>query len=316
MLVDERMTRSARTVCLLVATFAAPLGCADDPNDEFEEVSGDADGEKDDGSRLLEIRDRLEWPGQKERVTKVFRTAAQFQSFFDEPPPAELDFAEETVIYFSSGVQSSGGYDASILSVRLSATRKTLTIGAETKSPGQACITTQVLTTPGTLVSVKKLATQTNRFQTRHSEFAVHCKAVCGDELVPQLAYGARDALYYSESDEPFEAFHFDKPAPEALTKAGFLALIERSASTNIDEEKWDEWIKSRTEVDADADDYEKELARQYAELRAIIELQLTDIRVYEVGSDGFGNGVFPLYIVGRTACGGVAGYKTKVVAT
>jgi hypothetical protein len=299
---------------LLLASSLLAACAASEPAGELDE-STDATAEKDDGSRELQIHDTLPIDGQDHAMTKVFTTAAAYQAFFGTAAPAQVDFATEYAIYYAAGPKNTGGYEANVLKVTLSASGKTITVSTETVSPGNTCLVTQALTSPATLVTVKKQPTVT-RFSSRHKDFSLACSAVCGDDLAAQLSYGARGALYMSEGDEPYTPVAWAGAGNETLTKARFLTLLNRAATTNIDESDWNTWITEMTTVDANADDFEKEAAQQYSELREIVERQLTDIKVFDVGAQDNGDGVRPLYIVGKTSCGDLAGLKTTIVAT
>jgi hypothetical protein len=246
----------------------------------------------------------------------VFTSAEAFEAFFGAPAPAEVDFNEEWAIYYAAGTQSTGGWEANILKVQLSATAQTITVTNETVSPGLSCVVTEAFTSPATLITIKKRGPETTRFRARHKDFTLACEAVCGADLAGQLEYGARDAFFMSEGDEPFVPVAFPGAAGEPLTKERMLALLKKSPATNIDESNWAEFIAEHTAVEPDADDFDKDLARQYEELRAMVELQLTDVKVFDVGFEDNGDGVRPLYIIGKTSCGDLAGYKTLIVAT
>lgn len=312
MLCERAMTKLA--LLLASTSLLLPLAaCGTDAGGELEESTG-ADVEKDDGTKLLHIRDTLSWQGQDQGVTKVFTSAAAFEAYFGEPAPAEVDFATEWAIYHALGVRSSGGYSANVLKVQLSASGKTVTVTTEEISPGAACFTTQALTSPATLVTIKKQTA--TRFSTRKKSLAVACEAVCAPDAQAQLEYGARGAWYPSEGDEAYVPVAFDSIGSDALTKERFLQLLGRSATTNIDEESWAAWSKAMTEVSPDADDYDKELAQEHAELVEKVNLHLTDVKVFDVGFEDNGDGVRPLYIVGKTSCGELVGLKTIIVAT
>ncbi len=139
---------------------------------------------------------------------------------------------------------------------------------------------------------------------------------MCGSDLAAQLEYGSRDAFLMSEGDEPFIPVAFASAGGETLTKERMLQPLEKSASTNIDEMNWAAWIGENTALEPDADDFTKDLAKQYEDLCAMVELQLTDVKVVDVGFEDNGDGVRPFYIIGKTACGDLAGYKTIIVAT
>jgi hypothetical protein len=294
----------------LLVPFAA---CGTDSGGELEEAT-DSTAEKDDGSKPLAIRDRLAWEGQPDAVTKVFTSAAAFQSYFGKPAPAEIDFSQEWAIYYALGTRNSGGYEANVLKAQLSASGKTVTVTAEEVSPGNTCLVTQALTSPATLVTIKKQTA--TRFQTRRTQLALACSAVCGAELAPQLEYGARGAWYPSEGDEPYTPVAFASIGTDTLTKARFLQILGRAATTNIDETDWATWSAEAGQASAGADDYEQELAREHAELIEMVNRHLTDVKMFDVGFEDSGDGVRPLYIVGKTSCGELAGYKTTIVAT
>jgi hypothetical protein len=303
-----------RLAALIASTsLLVSLSACTDSGGELEEASG-ATAEKDDGSKLLYVHDTLPWEGQPEAVTKIFTSAAAFESYFGKPAPAEVDFSKEWAIYYAIGTRNTGGYEANVLKVQLSASGKTVTVTAEAVSPGDACFVTQALTSPATLVTISKQTA--TRYQTRRTALSLACSAVCGDELLPQLSYGARGAWYPSEGDEPYTPVTFESIGGDTLTKARFLELLGRSATTNIDESDWATWSADMTAVGPDADDYEQELAREHAELIEMVNLHLTDVKVFDVGFEDNGDGVRPLYIVGKTSCGELAGYKTTIVAT
>lgn len=301
---------------LLAQALLLPLAaCATGVSGELAEDLG-PDTEKDDGSRQLLIRDKVEWDGQAKQTTKVFTSPESFEAFFGKEAPAEVDWNEEWVVYYAAGTRSTGGYEANVLKVTLSASAKTITVSNETVTPGLSCAVTEAFTSPATLVTIKKRGPETTRFSSRHKDFTLACEAVCGADLAAQLEYGSRDAFLMSEGDEPFIPVSFPKAGAEVLTKERMLQLLKKSASTNIDEMNWAEWIGENTALEPDADDFTRDLAKQYEELRAMVELQLTDVKVFDVGFEDNGDGVRPLYIIGKTACGDLAGYKTIIVAT
>jgi hypothetical protein len=285
----------------------------DDSGGELAEESG-ATAEKDDGSKELYVRDTLAWEGHDEAVTKVFTTASAFKSFFGKNPPSEIDFTQEWAIYFAAGPRNTGGYEANILKVQLSATGRTVTVTTETVSPGNACLVAPALTSPATLVTIKKQTS--TRFQTRKKQLTLACSAVCGDDLAANLEYGSRGATYYSEADEPYVPVAFAGAGGQALTKERFLSLLGRAATTNIDEQDWASWIERHTMVEPNADEFDQAAAKEHEEMRIMVERQLTDVKVFDVGFEDNGDGVRPLYIIGTTKCGDLAGYKTTIVAT
>ncbi len=308
--------KHAAALVLATATIGGLPGCAtDDEIGGLEEVVDVEDEDaKADGATELWIKDRLEWEGRPERQTRVFRTAREFQSFFGRTAPAEIDFTQEWAVYFAAGVQSTGGYLPEVVTILRSASGRTLTVKAETAGPGEGCRVTRAIESPATLVTIRKQQAITTRFQTRHTELDVHCQAICGEAVGPQLAYGARGALLYSEADEPWVPVVFPGAGTVPLTHARLRELLRVSASTLVDDEAWTPWIEDKTAASDEAD--EQTMADEYRQLRDMVELHLTDLKVYDVGGNEDGDGVRPLYILGKTACGDLAGLWATIVAT
>ena len=62
--------------------------------------------------------------------------------------------------------------------------------------------------------------------------------------------------------------------------------------------------------VDPNSQPYLQQWRREGAELRAVLELQLTDLKVFQVGGDADGYLESDFYILGKSKCGDLAGYK------
>ncbi len=99
------------------------------------------------------IRDKVDWDGQAKQTTKVFTSP---ESFEGKEAPAEVDWNEEWVVYYAAGTRGTGGYEANVLKVSLSASAKTITVSNETVTPGLSCVVTEAFTSPATLVTIKK----------------------------------------------------------------------------------------------------------------------------------------------------------------
>lgn len=88
----------------------------------------------------------------------VLTKTSDYVAFFGEAPPSSVDFKKHWVLHYSSGVQSSGGYDANIASIERmgSGPNAHLVVGLEDVSPGPMCMVTMALTNPQTTVRIPK----------------------------------------------------------------------------------------------------------------------------------------------------------------
>ena len=84
----------------------------------------------------------------------VITRARQYARLFGHAPPAGVDFASgDAVVFYSAGVQRTGGYVASILDISRNGRR--LRITTQLESPGEGCIVTQALSKPHVLVKFR-----------------------------------------------------------------------------------------------------------------------------------------------------------------
>jgi hypothetical protein len=88
---------------------------------------------------------------------KVIKTLAAYATMFGhEPPAGTVDFATEWVVFYSAGIQSTGGYTASILQLSRSPSGKTLYVVTSLESPGPGCIVTLALSKPYVLAKLTR----------------------------------------------------------------------------------------------------------------------------------------------------------------
>lgn len=87
---------------------------------------------------------------------KVFTSAAAYRNFFGHDAPYEVDFYRHWVAFYAAGTQSTGGYDASIVSIETSSSGATLYVKTRLESPGDNCLVTQALTKPYVLAKFNK----------------------------------------------------------------------------------------------------------------------------------------------------------------
>ena len=102
--------------------------------------------------------------GIRERRREVITTRAEWEALWDEiqalvePKPAvpAIDFGSRMVVFVSMGERSTGGHSISVLSA--AEENGSLYVEVEEATPGIACITNDVVTTPAAAVSVPRTA--------------------------------------------------------------------------------------------------------------------------------------------------------------
>jgi len=105
-----------------------------------------------------DIGDRGQFP-----TRRVFKTAKSYQRYFGHDAP-NVDFAKERVIFFSAGVKSTGGYEASISEVQYNYANGDLVVRTLLEKPGPSCLVTQAFTKPFVLAKVQMPTTPKPRF--------------------------------------------------------------------------------------------------------------------------------------------------------
>jgi hypothetical protein len=152
-----------RVIASLFACFAVSLplfafGCAPDsaPEANDEDLSRE-------GSALSVPFEVLPFSrNAAEPGITVIKNKTQFKAFFGVAAPADLSFVDSWVVHYSTGVQSTGGYGASITGVERTGTgaEKLLTVHTLEVSPGALCPVTMALTNPQQTVKIKRQAAQ------------------------------------------------------------------------------------------------------------------------------------------------------------
>lgn len=122
------------------------------------------------------------------------------------------------------------------------------------------------------------------------------------EDEMRDIKAAAKDLLYPSESDEPFDAFHWHtKSAPPADARSEIAIRDPGRAIAEVPVDGFFADLK-------DADD-----ADQFAALRKALEKSLKGLRIFRVG-DGETN--VDLYLIGQTTSGAWAGLHTVSVET
>ncbi len=140
----------------LFVPLLALAGCASEFGDTDEGAAMQADELR--GARSVRFSELVDPAGigvAGESETRVVITrASQYRRLFGHAPPADVDFgAGDAVLFYSAGVQRTGGFAASVLSIQDD--RGRLRVSTQLESPGSGCMVTQALTKPFALVKFK-----------------------------------------------------------------------------------------------------------------------------------------------------------------
>lgn len=129
-------------------------------------------------------------------------------------------------------------------------------------------------------------------------------------DVLQALRTAISGLLYMSEADVPFEIVQWKKQDTICST-ADLLSLIAKSSGLPVENvglaEFFHDLIHDQDWQDTDG----KTTVQQYRNLLAILQENLTDLKVFKVGEVEI-----DIYIVGRTATGDWAGVMTTAVET
>lgn len=135
--------------------------------------SPDPETTADIGSTVQELRTRnipftvfqddIGTAGETE-TRRLFKTSHSYHAYFGHDAPVDVDFTKEWVVFYSAGVENTGGYDASIDSLRQRG--RVLIVTTALESPGPNCIVTEALTKPYVLAKFDRPTTRTTRYHT------------------------------------------------------------------------------------------------------------------------------------------------------
>jgi hypothetical protein len=129
-------------------------------------------------------------------------------------------------------------------------------------------------------------------------------------EASAALAKASQGLLYPSESDEPFTAFTW-KGAEGELTKEKLLKRARKPASSPVQEVPLKDFFKDLTTEQDWHGEEEKAAVEKYRNLLEALRQNLSDVKVFKVGTAKVG-----VFIVGKTEEGDWAGLKTTAVET
>jgi len=279
----------------------------------------ESDAAKADGIRTYVIRS-VTVPARlaTTETRKVFTTAASFKSYFGQGASVPVDFSKRWLAFYSAGNKPTGGFSVSIPLINVSSTGRTLELNTRLVSPGEGCIVTQATTKPTVLVSFAKPnpapgAVRYYKSDVKPAACVTTAPAtLCGAELRTALTNATTGMLWSSESDYPFEWFERAGAGSVALTPARLLTLLNLPASTIIAERSLADgmaWVTGDAYV-TDGGWSPEQLAKNRA-LKALLEANLTDVKMWKVGTIEVGT-----YFIGKTRCGDIAGLATISIET
>ena len=130
------------------------------------------------------------------------------------------------------------------------------------------------------------------------------------NEIDAVLQEAIRGLLYQSETDAPFEVFHWPDGAT-SLDPKTVLKLSGHKPKDPVETLSVGEFFKPLTEEQSWFGATEKAAARKYRQLQEVIQQHLSHRQVFRVGKIKV-----DIFIVGKSAQGYWAGVKTKAVET
>lgn len=113
-------------------------------------------------------------------------------------------------------------------------------------------------------------------------------------QVLEELKNASTGLLVMSESDCPFELIQWSGETP--ITSQYLCDISDRPAGTRIEETDTKRFFGEN---------------ERFQKLQAVIESNLTDVKVYKVGTINI-----PVYIVGRSPEGNWLGVSTRLIQT
>lgn len=126
---------------------------------------------------------------------------------------------------------------------------------------------------------------------------------VCGQTLTDEFASAVNGLLYQSESDYPFEVLVAPSQATGVVTPAELFVILGLSQNTMFEIRTLDQFFSPFLLSGPDGD--------RYKALRALLEAKVSEPRVIR-----FDMIQVKVYLVGRSACGEIAGIHTISIET
>jgi hypothetical protein len=127
---------------------------------------------------------------------------------------------------------------------------------------------------------------------------------------LPQEIEKISQGLYYiSETDA--EILPFTGAKTDSVTRENLLSQIESKPDAPVEERDFAGFFARLTKIQDWFGDEESQTAIRFAELKELLERNLTDLKVFKVGRVEL-----DIYVVGLDENGNLMGIKTKAVET
>ncbi|OCQ88967.1 nuclease [Nostoc sp. MBR 210] len=127
-------------------------------------------------------------------------------------------------------------------------------------------------------------------------------------QKIQQTSHGL---LMMSESEYPFEVIFWSGEGQESLTNQKLLQLTNHPSETSIEIVELDYFFRNCAEAKEWHDEIQQQDVQKFKSLVQILKENLTDIKVYRLGTIDI-----DVYIIGKTTTGDLAGISTKVIET
>ncbi|WP_414756609.1 nuclease A inhibitor family protein [Anabaena sp. CCY 9910] len=131
------------------------------------------------------------------------------------------------------------------------------------------------------------------------------------NEITENLKQASDGLLMMSESEYPFEVFFWNNQAQEPLTNQKLLELTGHPPETSVETVDLDYLFRNCAVEKEWHDEVQKQNVQKFQTLVKTLKDNLTDIKVYRLGTIDI-----DVYIVGKTPSGDLAGISTKVIET
>ncbi|MBE9005119.1 nuclease A inhibitor family protein [Fortiea sp. LEGE XX443] len=131
------------------------------------------------------------------------------------------------------------------------------------------------------------------------------------NQIPAKLKQASNSLLMMSESEYPFEVVLWPGQAQETLTNQKLLQLTDHPPETSIETVELDYLFRNCAEEKEWHDEIQKQDVQKFQSLVNTLKDNLTDIKVYRLGTINI-----DVYIIGKTTSGDLAGISTKVVET
>jgi hypothetical protein len=173
----------------VIIPFLLASACAVDTADEltFEDEGTAPDlGKADHASLALTPIDAFIGDVRFDGGLEILTSAERYTDVLGVEPPADLDFADEWVVFYGLGVRNTGGFSASIDALEYYPGFGGLLVRTREVKPGFDCIVTQALTNPYGLYRFDR-PSGARWFTSRHTDESRRC-GPSADELQSDLA--------------------------------------------------------------------------------------------------------------------------------